>query len=86
MRKVQQTQAHWLRCIGIEPEEKLRSLCLLGLWVCRGREVLWLLLRHPMMGDGGRAAPLGGASSPSASSTREEVEPPMMLLVQEEAP
>lgn len=41
-------------------------------------ETLWLLLRHPMMGEGGSAAPRG--VSPSVSSMREEVEPPMMLL------
>lgn len=41
-------------------------------------ETLWLLLRHPMMGEGGSAAPRG--VSPSVSSVREEVEPPMTLL------
>lgn len=56
----------------------LRSLCLLALGSCRGMETLWLLLRHPMMGEGGSAAPRG--VSPSVSSMREEVEPPMMLL------
>lgn len=60
----------------------LRSRCLLTLGSCRGMEALWLLLRHPMTGDGGRAAPRG--ASPSASSTSEEVEPPMMHLAQVE--
>lgn len=63
----------------------LRSLCLPGLGSCRGRKVLWLLLRHPMIGEGGRAAPRVVAS-PSTSSTREEVELPMVLLDQVKRP